>query len=284
MANTHAWIVLPAVFLVSMVVTALAFATSAGAQEEVTGKNRAAQSQYKSSSDSRQSLVSQGRETRVAVKAAQTGPLAGASARIIDENSDSIVNRIVVTVSNCDIDDNATVTIEDEDGTRAAFTDENDVNMEGFQDRVVVQGTAESGNIGDVDFAGGEDRNFNTGDGTLVRSTGITCDRESDDGGDGGRDDGGVATASELVDLDCDELLQRFRNRSSGQYLTNEAFLESDVEDRIEVCLAQEVIDDTGSDDDLPDTGGLPLLGIAVLGIASVFAGASVIRGVGRGE
>lgn len=289
-AKTGTWAVLAATFLVSVVAATLALPMSADAQEDAIGKDGAAKAQYKPTSDSRRPLVSQGRETQGDVKAAQTGPLTSASVRIVDDNSDPdpIVNRIVATISGCDVGENATVTIEDDDGTRATFTNGSDVTIIGYENRVVVQGTAESGNIGDADFSGGDDPNFNPGDGTLVSSTGITCDRDddgseedADDGDADGRDDN---DDNRLLDLDCDDLLQRSRsiNGNGGQY--GDGFADADVQARIVVCLEQEVINNTAADEELPDTGGLPLLGLAVLGLASTVAGASVIRGARRGE
>jgi hypothetical protein len=45
------------------------------------------------------------------------------------------------------------------------------------------------------------------------------------------------------------------------------------------VCLEKEIVQGTAADEDLPDTGGLPLLAVAVLGFVSAAAGLSVIRG-----
>ena len=45
------------------------------------------------------------------------------------------------------------------------------------------------------------------------------------------------------------------------------------------MCLEGEIIKGTAADEDLPDTGGLPLLALAVLGVVSAAAGLSVIRG-----
>ena len=45
------------------------------------------------------------------------------------------------------------------------------------------------------------------------------------------------------------------------------------------MCLEEEVVEGTVADEDLPDTGGLSLLALAVVGVVSAAAGLSVIRG-----
>nr|MBA2619538.1 hypothetical protein [Rubrobacter sp.] len=87
--------------------------------------------------------------------------------------------------------------------------------------------------------------------------------------------------ADELQDLSCDELLVLFRAESSSgqQYGDASGFADSEVRAQIEVCLEEEIVEGTAADGDLPDTGGLSLIGLAVLGVVSAAAGLSVIRG-----
>jgi len=101
-------------------------------------------------------------------------------------------------------------------------------------------------------------------------------------GGDEGENGGDDAKAAdELQDLSCDELLVLFRAESSSgqQYGDASGFADSEVRAQIEVCLEEEIVEGTAADGDLPDTGGLSLIGLAVLGVVSAAAGLSVIRG-----
>lgn len=86
----------------------------------------------------------------------------------------------------------------------------------------------------------------------------------------------------ELDELECEELLREFRSTDGGQYEDTADFATVDVRERVLVCLEREIVKGTGTGDDLPKTGGLPLLGLAALGLASVVVGASVIRGARR--
>lgn len=108
-------------------------------------------------------------------------------------------------------------------------------------------------------------------------------------GGTGG-DEGGAANAGgdeneiaadDLKELSCDELLVLFRaeSGSEAQYGDAAVFADSEVRAQVEVCLEREIVKGTAADEDLPDTGGLPLLALAVLGVVSAAAGLSVIRG-----
>ncbi len=94
-----------------------------------------------------------------------------------------------------------------------------------------------------------------------------------------------IRHADDVVTLECEELLERFREddsvSSSVQYGDDDAiFGDESVRERVEVCLREEVITETiKGKKGLPDTGGPPLVGLAVLGLASLLVGASVIRG-----
>jgi hypothetical protein len=66
---------------------------------------------------------------------------------------------------------------------------------------------------------------------------------------------------------------------SAQQYGDASGFADADVRAQIEVCLEEEIVEGTAADEDLPDTGGLSLIGLAVLGIVSAAACLSVIRG-----
>ena len=74
-------------------------------------------------------------------------------------------------------------------------------------------------------------------------------------------------------------MLFRGGSSSEQQYEDAAAFADSGVRAQIEVCLEEEIVEGTVADEDLPDTGGLPLLALAVVGVVSAAAGLSVIRG-----
>ncbi len=258
----------------------------------VEAQEAASDTQYAPADDSRRQTKTKAqpdsKENKPQVAAAQTGgTLMDRAAQIIESTDDSdgtIANRVVIRNANCDVDDGATITIRDADGTEITLTDGGNVDIEQDQGRIVIVGNGEDQNFRGVNISGGDfGPSDSTETGTVVRSTGITCGRADGDNDDD-ENNGRVRTANELIALDCEELLERLRDREEGQYASRDVFTNSDVEERIEECREQEVIDDTDTGDDLPDTGGLPLLGIAVLGIASIVAGASVIRGVGREE
>lgn len=116
------------------------------------------------------------------------------------------------------------------------------------------------------------------GSGGSANADGADADADADDA-DADADD--AKAADELQDLSCDELLVLFRAESSSgqQYGDASGFADSEVRAQIEVCLEEEIVEGTAADGDLPDTGGLSLIGLAVLGVVSAAAGLSVIRG-----
>ena len=211
---------------------------------------------------------------------------AGEAARITESTTDDdeIVDRIVVAVGDCRVGSDASVVVEDDDGTRVRLADGGNVTITADADAITIVGTGDGGNLEGIDASGG-DRQFGTEgeivEGEVVSSAGITCGRDAaedepdpaeadPDGGEGGDDE-------DLENLSCDELLVLFRADGNGQYGDASNLADSDVRARIEVCLKKEVVNEPGGK--LPKTGGLSLLGLAVLGIVSAAAGLSVIRG-----
>jgi hypothetical protein len=194
-----------------------------------------------------------------------------------------------IAVAGCEATagETASITVADaadDDATDVVFTDDADTAFRFGQQGVTI--TAEGG--GDLKVANEND----PGTGEVVSSEGITC-------GDGGRqrvnDDDTTTddtrTADDLEGLSCDQLLVLFRADSSSgqQYRTGSSsgrqygaaavFADSYVRAQVEVCLEEEIIEGTAADGELPDTGGLSLLALAVLGFVSAAAGLSVIRG-----
>ena len=204
---------------------------------------------------------------------------------VSDDDDATIFNRIVVSDVDCTVDDGATLTVRDADGTQILLTDNDNVNITQEQGQLVIVGTGKDENLAGVnaseEFGPSNDR----GPGRIVSSSRITCGRDAgsnragDDDNATTNDD--ARTADELLDLSCEELLVLFRAGSSsgGQYGDAVALADADVQARIEVCLREEIVEGTAADGDLPEPGGVSVVGLAVLGLGSVAAGLSVIRG-----
>jgi hypothetical protein len=74
----------------------------------------------------------------------------------------------------------------------------------------------------------------------------------------------------------CVSFLRVVRDENGAlrrQYLNDDLIVQ-----RFEQCLSGEVLADTIPNRYLPYTGGVPLLGLAAIGLASLVAGASVLR------
>jgi hypothetical protein len=204
--------------------------------------------------------------------------LQGANARIIEEtdDGDGKVDRIEITAADCQVDPDATITIEDVDPTSETFTNGTSgtgiaATIKAEQDRIVVDDISEE--VSD-DFG----REGATDQGTVAESTGIVCGsgRDADDDGNG-NDGDGVQSAGDLLNISCEDLLGLFRS-GTGQYGDAALFADPEVRERVEKCLEEEVVADTAADDDLPDTGGVSLLWLAVLGAVAAVAALAVIR------
>jgi hypothetical protein len=181
----------------------------------------------------------------------------------------------------CTVDAGATVTVRDPDGgddTPFTFTNGSNATISVEQDQIIITINEEGEPPVPEDFVAGT--------GTVVSSTDIECmdDATGTPTAETAPVEGEARNADELADLDCDELLVLFRAESGGgqQYGDAAAFADSDVRAQVEVCLEREIVEGTAIDEDLPDTGGLSLIGLAVLGFVSAAAGLSVVRG-GRG-
>ena len=179
------------------------------------------------------------------------------------------------------------VTLEDGDGTRAEFVDdERGATITASGGRPQIRAT-NGGFIGESVTFPSTDTSFDTdGDYTVASSEGVTC------AGTGGGQpvgdeqeaepaDDGATNTDDLQDLSCEELLVLFRGESSSrqQYEDAAVFADSEVRARVEVCLEEEIVEGTAADEDLPDTGGLSLPALAGPGGVSAAAGLSVIRG-----
>ena len=273
---------LVAIFLAALLALTLTLAapvaaqeeTTSGAQRTTTGKDASGKQEQSVQGSGQQAEGSAG-EAGAPTTARAADTLQGAEVTI--ESSGDTVERVEIATADCNVDKGATVTVKDENEVSQAFTNIGDVIAEGA---ATIKATENQLLITDIerDLNGGFGRS-NTGE--VTDSAGITCGR--DDGGNGnvanesdenGGDD--TKTTDDLEDLSCDDLLMLFRAESSGkqQYLSD-----ADVRAQIEVCLKEEIVEGTAATEDLPDTGGLSLLAVAVLGVVSAAAGLSVIRG-----
>jgi hypothetical protein len=214
--------------------------------------------------------------------------LQGADALIIKDDSDGAVGRIEIDAADCVVEEkSATVTVNDEEGNPETFMNAPD---DGVRDADDVEATIvpETDRV-IIDVA--DDANPNPAfspddadeEGRVASSTGVACGRDDGNNAAGGDENRAANTKNneDLEDLSCEELLVLFRGGSSSgqQYEDAAIFADSGVRAQIEVCLEEEVVEGTVADEDLPDTGGLPLLALAVVGVVSAAAGLSVIRG-----
>jgi hypothetical protein len=208
---------------------------------------------------------------------------AGESARITESTTDDdeIVDRIIVAVGDCRVNADASVVVEDDDGTRVTLTNGGNANITADADALTIVGTGDDGNLEDLAPSGG-DQQFGTEGETVVgevrSSTGIRCEdgtanNPNNPSQDQYRDD----------DLNCDD----FDSQVAAQ-----ANLDSDpddpnnldADDDGEACEDfpyGQVIDD-GDDEDLPETGGPPLTlfaGLCLLAALALLARSLTGRG-----
>ena len=283
---------LVAAFSATLLTLMLLLAMPAEAQDTVANDQYTDSEQVVQGSGQQSPADASGQDDSQATTRAATDP-AGETARVTEgtTDTDDIVDRIVVPLAGCEVASDASVVVADNDGTNVTLTNNQNVTITPDDDAVTIEGADAGGNLTDLAPAGG-DNQFGTVsetvEGELVSSEGITCGRDGEggnddnDGANAGNDNGDNArTADELRDLGCEELLVLFRAGSSGvgQYGNVAALADADVQARIEVCLRREVVQGTASDGDLPNTGGVSLVGLAVLGLVSAAAGLSVIRG-----
>jgi hypothetical protein len=245
-ATLHARLVLAAMSLAALLALALTLASPAGAQDSQTDG--------------------------IPVGTAATGLDTG--------GTDDPPDLVRIAASDCTVARGASATLEDGDGTRAEFVDdEKGATVTAPGGRPQIRAT--NGDfIGDSATFPSTDASFDTdGDYTVASSEGVTCARTGDR--QRAADDDAARTADDdLRNLDCDELLVLFRGEGQGQYGDDGTAVDlndSEVRAQIEICLEREIVNNPGGN--LPNTGGLSLIGLAVLGAVSAVAGLAVIRG-----
>lgn len=118
-------------------------------------------------------------------------PLAGEEAEIIDsDDPDEIVNRVTIPGKGCKVDPDATVVVEDEDGTQVELTNGENVEITAANGQIEIEGTGENGNFNGLEPDGGNQQ-FDEGTGTVIESSGITCGGDGGGSGNGGNGGGG---------------------------------------------------------------------------------------------
>jgi hypothetical protein len=119
------------------------------------------------------------------------------------------------------------------------------------------------------------DTNSNTSDTTTDATADTTTPETTTANGGSGSDSVRNADA-----FRCEFFLRSVRDDTGA--LKNQYRGDEVVVQRFEQCLSADVLASTIPDRNLPFTGGMPLLGLAALGLASMVAGASVLRAVTR--
>ena len=271
--------VLLAASLAALLTLALTLAAPVAAQEETTNQEQTVAKDKNASDKQEQPVQGSGQRADDGTQAEEGRTADPLEAQTANINSDSIGP---VAVAGCEavVGETASITVSSESGgIQEVFTaDENTAFQFGDQGITIAPEGDGADFLGDLNTATGEA-------GEVVRSEGVVCDdaggQRVDDDEEVNPADDDTETADELASLSCDELLVLFRAESGSgrQYGDAAVFTDSDVRARVEVCLEEEIIKGTAADDDLPDTGGLSLLALAVLGVVSAVAGLSVIRG-----
>jgi hypothetical protein len=181
------------------------------------------------------------------------------------DHPNSPPNLITIGVEDCTVSGGASITVEDGDGTEARFVDgSRAIEIIGTQDEVTIEGPP-------GDFIGDHavstsDPGFDTdGDYTVVRSTGITCKNEGGGGGNNNRHDHNRHDHN-----------RHHHNRfHHNRHNNNNNAVHKQYESTVEETVIKETIPNKGQ---LAGTGGMPLAGVALLSLAIVGVGVSILR------
>ena len=178
---------------------------------------------------------------------------------------------ITINRSDCTVVQGASITVEDGDGTEARFVDgDNDVEIRADASRVRIEGPNDEF-IGD-NAVSTSDPGFDTdGDYRVVTDTGVTCrgDNNNDNNNNNNNNNNRNNNRNNRNNDRNNRIIRINRNNDGGaanrQYDGNKVIVET--------------IPDKGK---LAATGGLPLAGGALLALASVGLGLSILRSATR--
>ena len=160
---------------------------------------------------------------------------------------------ITIASEGCHVAEGASVTLRDDEGeTEATFTDNKlGIQITDVNGRVIIEGPDDDPSLGDHATFPTDDTSFSTnGNYEVVSSTGVTgCT-----GGDAAHESTTPEGATPTED--------QYGNNDGGGDVDN----------------PKDVIDDTTSKKPLPNTGGVPLVGLAVGALALAGVGFSILR------
>ena len=201
----------------------------------------------------------------------QDDDLAEETARITDSTADDdeIVDRIVVAAGDCRVDDDASLVVEDDDGTRVRLTNGGNVRITADADAVTIVGTGDGGNLDGINASGGDGQFGTEGEtvvGDVVSSTGIRCGDDDPDDPNNPNDPNAPNNPSQEQyedegDLNCDDFDSQAEAQAEYEADTEDPN-NLDADDDGEACEDfpyGQMVDDP-DDDPLPETGGPPLL------------------------
>ena len=212
----------------------------------------------------------------------QVGPLAGTRVETTSTDADPQVETIFIPGPTCTAKQDASFVLEDEDGTQAAFIDNDNVQIEEDRGGLEVTDNPPGDNIVPLNVRGGDDV-LDTGGLTVVTSTDIQC------GGAGNNAGGNTNTGNTNTGNTNTGNTNTGTNTGTGGTGNNGVQTPTD-DGAIVVISAAE--DQYGKDDVivssipdkkvLADTGGMPLPGLLIAGLGLAAAGVALFRFAGR--
>ncbi len=306
-----------AVLAVTAFVLTLLFAVVAGAQEN---SNASAPASDEGATGEQSVEVQQQQVGPAAAPAPFCGPLAHEAVKVTKGAKNDIVdkNDVLKVTGDYDVKVGASITIEDSDGTQATFTDDvnakitevdNGIEIEVTKEPTTVDGANNTLNINNLravtstdvqregsggnNNGGGGSGSNGSGNGAGMVNVAQTTPTETTTADTSTADANTASPAADVTtandgsgaanrdgSFQCEFFLRSVRDDRGAlktQYRGDELVVQ-----RFEQCLSGDVLANTIPDRNLPFTGGIPLLGLAALGLASLVAGASVLGAVMR--
>jgi hypothetical protein len=191
--------------------------------------------------------------------------------------SGSPVDEVRINVRNCTVSSGATITLEDIDGVEALFEDgRREIEIRRTSTQVIIDGPLDEFIGGHAESIDPPDENLNRdGDYDVVASQRITCRH------DGNRNNNDGRNRRRHRHHDRDRHRHHDRDRHHNRFFGRGDFRRgaADQQYRSERIVEERVIKETiPNKGKLAATGGVPLTGAALLGLASVGLGVSILR------